>query len=97
MGFKTIINTLLRLSITQGLDLNNFEVGKTYHFEKKEERIYPLHVPVPLLTEDWKYVGLVNINEITLGNGSTKGIYTVITIFDKETSDLFFSCFGKPE
>ena len=97
MGFKTVINTLLRLSFSQGLDLNNLIVGKTYQFEKKEERVYPLHVPVLLLSDDWKYIGLVNIDEVTIGNGYTKGYYTLATIFDEKTSELFFSCFGQPE
>jgi hypothetical protein len=97
MGYKTVINTLLHLKKSQGLDISKLEVGKEFRFEKDGERVFPLHVAVPLVTDEWVYVGLARIEEVTAGHGKTVGTYRVIDVFDEDTRKVFSQHFGRQE
>lgn len=92
MGYITEFNWILKLKEEQGLNETNIEVDKIYDFNKKDNRVYPLGIPMLLVNNNWEAVGTVEVLESTINKNSTIGKYKVIKIHqdvDKEVLTKF--------
>ncbi len=88
MRFETEFDYVLKIREAQGLPRQP-EIGQTYSFQKTIERIYPLHLPILLVDDDYKVYGKCIILEYTAGGGMTKGQYQIVALFDAEKAKVF--------
>ncbi len=88
MGFKTEFNWVLKLKKEQGLYEDKLKQGLIYEFSKKEERIYPINVPIDLINENWEAVAKIIIVECKQSNGKTEGKYKVIKIYKGKEKEI---------
>ena len=90
MGYKIEINWVLKVSSHQHLKSgNSLEKGSVYNFEKNEERIYPVNIPIELVSEDWEVLAEVSILEVTVSHGKTRGKYKVLAIPTEKRKSLY--------
>lgn len=81
MGYKIEFNWVLKLSLRQlPNDNQKLEEGHIYEFEKDEERIYPLNIPIELVNDNWEILAEVKVLELTIGYGKTKGKCMVLAV-----------------
>lgn len=87
MGYRTEFNWALKLKPEQGLDENNLQKDKEYKFEKDDERIYPLDIPIHLINDNWEVIAKIIIKQFTVSKGKTRGIYEVVRIYEGEEKE----------
>lgn len=81
MGYKVELNWVLKLPSQQlPRESEQLEEGRIYEFEKEEERIYPVNIPIELVDDHWNIWAEVRILELTIGYGRTTGKYMVLSI-----------------
>ncbi|MBN2422673.1 DUF2584 family protein [Candidatus Woesearchaeota archaeon] len=68
----------MKLKPEQGLNEQELEENKTYLFNKKEERVYPINIPIDLVNQDWEVIAKVLIKEITIKQDQTNGKFFVL-------------------
>lgn len=58
------------------------EKGKVYNFQKPEERIYPLYIPIGLCDykNPDKFLAKVEVLEFKVSKSNTKGKFKIIEI-----------------
>jgi hypothetical protein len=97
MGYKIEINWVIKLKSEQLEQLcrdlaNNPQPPVKevhYYFEKKDERIYPIGIPIELVDDDWNVIAEVSITELTISPGNTKGFYCVVALPSIERKSLY--------
>lgn len=80
MGAKKEFNWVL-LKLKENLE--GILAGEVRAFEKAEERIYPIDMPIMLADEDWNIIAAVSITEYTTSNNKTSGKYRVVKVFNE--------------
>jgi|Deesub1362A_J573_1020465.scaffolds.fasta_scaffold01835_6 hypothetical protein len=94
MGYKIEINWVLKLPSHQIFqDKESLKEGEIYEFEKAEERLYPLNLPIELVNENWEILAEISIVEITISNGKTKGKYKVLALPPTTRKSLYYKYF----
>ncbi|MBU0758722.1 MAG: DUF2584 family protein [Nanoarchaeota archaeon] len=88
MGQMIEFNWLLKLKPEQGLDEKNLEPGREYKFLKKEERLYPIEIPIDLVNLEWEIVANVVVKEYTVRKDETKGKYMVLRVYGSEEREF---------
>lgn len=88
MRFETEFDYVLKIREAQGLP-GDPQVGETYAFQKTIERIYPLHLPILLVDDDYRAYGKCIILEYTAGGGMTRGKYQIVALFDAAKAKVF--------
>ena len=90
MGYKIEINWVLKLAPYQlRLGKESLVKGCIYEFEKNEERIYPVNIPIELVDENWIVLAEISILEVTIGSGKTKGKYKVLAIPTEKRRSIY--------
>ena len=84
MGSKKEFNWVLKSPIY----LENLVVGQTGSFEKEEERIYPINIPIFLANPDWTILAGIKILEYSASEDKTTAKYEIIKIFKDEQRDM---------
>lgn len=87
MGYKTEFNWVLKLKSEQGFP-KKLCTGKKYSFEKDENRIYPIGIPIDLADNNWKTHGKVIIEQIAVSKGKTKGNFRIVYIYDNNEKQV---------
>ena len=79
MGYKIEFNWVLKLKPEYGLP-KKIEKGKVYNFQKPEERIYPLHIPIGLCDykNPDKFLAKVEILEFKVSKNKTEGKFKIL-------------------
>lgn len=85
MGFIYEFNWILKLS---DLEEERLQVGEKYSFTKSGVRAFPLDMPIDLVNSNWEAVARCAIDQITITSKDTKGIYTIIELYDKEKREV---------
>lgn len=88
MGQPVEMNTVLKLSVEQGLPEDPV-VGESYLFRKSGPRIYPIGVPVELIGDDWQTLGKAVIDEFTINLDETRGKFRVVKRFTADEAEAF--------
>lgn len=83
MGYKTIINWILKLN-----DIPTLETNKSYKFLKEKNRVYPLHLPLFLVNENLEVIAAVEITTYSVFEDKTAGMYKVIKIYKDEQKQI---------
>ena len=95
MGYHLEFNCLLVVPNTE-LDLSTLEIGKRYKVEKKEERLYPLNIPIEICDKNYKYYGKVAVRKLSLETGKTFLEIEVLKIFDENEAEVYTKNFIRP-
>lgn len=95
MGYHLEVNALLVVPSTE-LDLKTVEVGKVYSIIKKNERLYPLSIPMEFCDEHYRYYGKGVVSKLTLEKNKTTLTFEVVRLFSKEDSEAFSRNFIDP-
>lgn len=85
MGFIYEFNWILKLS---ELEEEKLQIGEQYSFTKSGVRAFPLDMPIDLVNSNWEAVARCVINQITITSQDTKGVYTIIELYDKEKKEI---------
>lgn len=84
MGSKKEFNWVLKLKGT----LENLAAGEVRTFEKAEERIYPINMPIMLADGNWNIPAAVSIIDYTTSDNKTTGRYKVVRVFNEEEKKI---------
>ncbi|MFH0713912.1 MAG: DUF2584 family protein [Candidatus Micrarchaeota archaeon] len=84
MGNPILLQACLRLNESE--IPKQLEIGKEYHFRKREHRLYQINVPMDLRTNEWKALGRCIVTEYTIGKGRTEGTFVMVKIFNEKES-----------
>lgn len=84
MGSKKEFNWVLKLKET----LENLAESEVRTFEKAEERIYPINMPIMLADGDWNIVAAVEILKYQVSNNKTSGEYKVKRLFNPAEREI---------
>ncbi len=82
MGYMAELNTLLRLS--KDFDASAVSVGKTLQVTKENERVFPLHVAMLLVSNDWTFYGYCVVHSTLIKDGKTILEFEVLSLFSPE-------------
>ncbi|MDP3027447.1 MAG: hypothetical protein Q8N63_07075 [Nanoarchaeota archaeon] len=80
MGAKKEFYWVLKLKGS----LDGLVEGDERSFEKAEERVYPINMPIMLADGDWNIVAAVSITEYMESTNKTSGKYKVVRIFNED-------------
>ena len=87
MGYFTEINTLLRLP--KDFDTSRLALSKSFTIVKEKERVFPLHIAVLLIDEDWNFYGYVVVHESVLKDKTTTLRFEVLSLFSPKEQKLY--------
>lgn len=93
MGYVIEINSLLKLS--PGLRTTDIKEGDNLTIEKDAERLYPLHKPIDFCDSNYKYLGKLKINTLTLKKDKTVLEVTILKIFTPLEQETFSNAYIK--
>lgn len=85
MGMPLEINTVLKLTPTQGYP-NKVKVGDIYIANKQDYRIYPLHIPIPLVDKDWNAYADAIVFKLIWEDNNTQLLYEIVNTYEKPKS-----------
>ncbi len=88
MGYFIELNTLLRLP-KESIQPNELIVGKKFTVIKDKERIFPLHIALLLVTDDWTFVGYCVTHTTLVANKQTTLTFEVISLFTPEERNTY--------
>jgi len=80
MGFRFEFNWVLKLKKEQGLPENPM-VGEVYDFFKEGTRVYPIGVPIDLVSGKWESVAKIMVIEARQDGLNTIGKFKIIKRF----------------
>lgn len=89
MGYKVEHNTMLRLSSSDEIDIATLELNKEYEIIRENASIYPVEIPILLLSEEWRVLGYVVIKELELSNNGSEIEFEVIKLFPTEVQEIY--------
>lgn len=92
MGYLTELNTLLRFS-TKDIDPQTLKVGTSYTIMRPRERMFPLHIAVLLIDENWNFYGYAVVHESTIKEKTTALRFEVLTLFSPAEQKVYTSRF----
>lgn len=84
MGSKKEFNWVLKLKE----NLEGILAGEVRAFEKAEERVYPINMPIMLADGNWNILAAVSIINYTISDNKTTGRYKVVRVFNKEEKKI---------
>lgn len=87
MGYTTELNTLLKLP--RKFDASALEVGKQYEVVKEKERVFPLHIAVLFVGDDWTFYGYCVVHTAETKDQKTTLTFEVLSLFNKEEQQLY--------
>lgn len=93
MGYVIEIDTLLKLP--SSIRSQNLQVGDLLKIIKEGERLYPLHKPIEFCDSNYKYLGKVQINSLTLKKDQTLLEIEILSLFSEEESQVYSQNFIK--
>lgn len=88
MGFILEHNSLLRLTDPQLSEIK-LEKGEGFNLIKEGERIYPLNIPFEFCDKDYRYIGKIMVNKISIEKNKTTLEGKVLKIFNEEEAKIF--------
>lgn len=87
MGLQIELNTMFRLSKDDPAS-ETLKPGTTFETVKNNLRLYPIGLPIILLTEDWKVLGYCVINRAEMNHEGMKLEIEIISRFTKAESEI---------
>lgn len=92
MGYFIEINTILKLP--KNFKTNNLKIGKKIKVVKEGEHFLPRKI-VEFCDSNYKYLGKVQVQSLTLQENKTIVEAKIIKLFDSKTSEVFSKNFIK--
>lgn len=93
MGYVIEINSLLKLP--SGFDVSSLNEGDVFTIEKTGERLYPLHKPVEFCDCEYRYLGKLQVNSLTLEKDKTILEVKILKIFTPQEQEVFSKAYIK--
>lgn len=94
MGYVIEINSLLVLPET--FPIRDLVEGKSFDVRKDDSRLFSIGIPLEFCDCNYKYLGKVKINWITIEKEHTSLNFTVLKMFSDLESKIFSENFIKP-
>ncbi len=88
MGYLTELNTLMKFP-KGSIDVTSLAVGKTFTVLKDKERVFPLHIAMLLVDDDWNFLGYCVVHEAILKNKQTSLTFEVLSLFTPEQQAFY--------
>ncbi len=88
MGYFTELNTILKLP-KGSVSTSDITVDKTFTVLKDKERIFPLHIAILLVDDDWNFLGYCVVHEVLVKNKQTSLTFEVLSLFTLEQQSLY--------
>lgn len=80
MGYKIEFNWVLKLKPQYGSP-EKLEIGKVYEFQKPEERIYPLNMPIGLCNyKSDEIIAKIIVTEFKVSKNKTEGRFKILEV-----------------
>jgi len=92
MGFRTEINTMLRLNSSDPKP-DSLQSGIHFTSTKVNNRIYPIGYAILFLSEDWKILGYCSIQRSQTTDRGTEIEVEILSRFTDEESNIYTSRF----
>lgn len=89
MGYKIEHNTMLRLTNADEIDIASLELNKIYEIKRDNARIYPVDIPILLLSEEWRVLGYIAIRELELSKAGSEIEFEIIKLFSNEVQEIY--------
>lgn len=87
MGYYTELNTLLRLPHDFATD--KLKEGRVLEVVKEKERVFPLHIAMLLVADNWTFLGYCVVDDVHIHDGKTVLAFEVLSLFTKEEQKLY--------
>ena len=87
MGYTTEVNTLLKLP--SNFDTDQLKIGGKYTADKDNERLFPLHIAILIVTHDWNFLGYAVAHSATTKDYKTTIEFEVISLFSTDEQKIY--------
>jgi hypothetical protein len=87
MGYFTEINTLLKLP--KDFSTQALKIGQTYTVTKEKERVFPLHIVLLLVGDDWTFYGYCVVHSSAIQNNKTTLTFELLSLFTSDERELY--------
>ncbi|MBI3385829.1 DUF2584 family protein [Candidatus Gottesmanbacteria bacterium] len=87
MGYLVELNTLLKLP--KDFNVSMLEIGKHYEVFKEKERVFPLHIAMLLVDDDWTFYGYCVVHQSEMKNQKTMLTFEVLSLFSPQERQLY--------